>query len=573
MNVMKSTLPKPVRSACSCLTLLYLLLLDGPLLAGWTSGKNAVSVLGQSDFASDLANQGGANPSAGSLNNPQSVAVDPVTGKLFVCDSSNQRVLRFSSAAALETGADAEAVFGQDDFTSATAGPEANHFSSPVGITIDADGRLWVADNINNRVLMFEDASSRSSGASADGLLGAAGFVTNPSGTGQGQMRQPQDVAVDRNGTLWVADWQNNRVLRFDNAAEKAAANAADQGNHLGLADGVLGQADFGSDEINRGAGINAPVGNGMDRPWRLAVDASDGLWVCDAFNNRVLYFANAATKTNGSGADGLIGSKDFVTETSSGAGQTRFWGPRGIAIDSRGDLWVTEEFNRRVVRIPGAAEAALANAGNTSQNTALPDVVLGQPDFDSNGIPTPATAALMTSGWGVCASPYGHLWAVDFRDHRVLRFTPDTDSYRGDGLVGLKKSSLKGNNRYNSSGSGQSVTGKSANLKKLKFYLRQENDGDYGDDLRLTGTKKNRYFKIDYYRKTGGRQKITGQVTGAGYLDITLPSGSKTDFEIEVKPQRAASGRSKTRKIKVTSSSLLGGLTDRVKATAKTLK
>lgn len=176
-------------------------------------------------------------------------------------------------------------------------------------------------------------------------------------------------------------------------------------------------------------------------------------------------------------------------------------------------------------------------------------------------------------SCWGVCASPYGNLWVVDFRDHRVLRFTPDSDSYRGDGLVGLKKSSLKGNNRYNSSGSGQSVTAKSANLKKLKYYLRQENDGEYGDDLRLTGTKKNRNFKIDYFRKTGGRAKITAQVTGAGYLDSALGSGAGTDFEIEVKPKRAVADRAKKRKIKVTSSSLLGGLTDRIKATAKTLK
>lgn len=119
----------------------------------------------------------------------------------------------------------AEAVFGQADFTTVTAGIQRNKFNNPAGITLDGGGNLWVADNINNRAAMFQNAATKASGADADGLLGAVTFIVNPSGNTDGQMRQPQDIAVDGSGRVWVADWQNHRILRFDNGAADAIAN------------------------------------------------------------------------------------------------------------------------------------------------------------------------------------------------------------------------------------------------------------------------------------------------------------------------------------------------------------
>ncbi len=66
-------------------------------------------MLGQADFTSGTANRG-TGVAANTMNGPQSACVDPATNKVFVVDTSNHRVLRFSSTNALIDGSDAEGV-------------------------------------------------------------------------------------------------------------------------------------------------------------------------------------------------------------------------------------------------------------------------------------------------------------------------------------------------------------------------------------------------------------------------------------------------------------------------------
>ncbi len=540
--------------------------------ANWTDGKAALSVLGQPDFISGQENQGGGAPGPTTLSDPQGVARDPLTGKLFVCDTGNSRVLRYGSAAAFETGAPAEAVFGADDFTSLNGGSGRDQFLVPAGIFVDAAGRLWVADNINNRVLMFQNASDKPSGADADGILGATTFAANPQGNAATQMRQPQDVALDAAGRLWVADWQNHRVLRFDDAAAKALANAADPLVNTAPADGVLGQADFGLSTANRGGALAA---NTMDLPWKLDVDAAGNLWVSDAGNGRVICFTNPGAKGNGADADGLLGQPNFTTEDGPNASQSRFWGPRGLHIDSRGALWVTEEFNHRVVRFDNALAGALANAQDAGNLVTLPNGVLGQPDFDTND--QVLAIDRLIAPWDLVTSAYGDLWVASEGNinggHRVTRFRADASSWRSDGLIGLKLTALRGNNRYNLTGGGQLVTARSRNRKLLRFHASLQNDGLYTDDFTVKGTRRDRNFRISYFRTTGGRANVTGSVVGAGLPANALQSGGSQAYLIEVKPNRVTLGKVRSRLIRLTMTSLYGGGGDQVRARAKTRK
>lgn len=541
--------------------------------AGWTDGKNAASVLGQPDFTSGQDNQGFAAPTAATLNGPQGVALDPASGKLFICDSLNQRVLRYASPVAFVNGGAAEAVFGQADFTTVTAGPQRNKFSSPAGITLDAAGRLWVADNINNRVVMFLDAANRASGSDADGLLGAATFIVNPAGNGDGQMRQPQDVAVDGSGRVWVADWQNHRILRFDNGAADAIANAGDVGQNLALADGVLGQSGFGLAQVNRGSGT--PVRNGMNLPWKIEIDASGNLWVADNSNGRVLYFVDPAAKANGADADGLLGQINFTTNADPSAQRERFWGPRGLAVDSRGALWVTEEFNHRVVRFDGAAAAALANAADLVANVSLPDGVIGQSDFVTNAQNNIASAVI--SPWDVDTSAFGDVWVAQRGNvnggHRVSRFTPDENSYRSDGTIGSKESKQKGNQVYNLTGSGQKVTVFSENRKKVEVFARGGNDGEYADDFRILGPGSNRDFKVKYFATSSGKGNITGDVKSGGFIERAVLLGDDRDYLLEVKPKASTKGKVKKFNLAFRIVSLRGSSEDRVISKVKTKK
>ncbi len=88
-----------------------------------------------------------------------------------------------------------------------------------LGLCVDSSGRLWATDHTNHRVLRFDNASSKTSGADADGVLGQTNFNTNAAAVSATAMDSPLSVAVDPSGTLWVADTGNNRVLGFKNAA------------------------------------------------------------------------------------------------------------------------------------------------------------------------------------------------------------------------------------------------------------------------------------------------------------------------------------------------------------------
>lgn len=221
-----------------------------------TDGIAASLVLGQADFTSNTP----ATSQTG-MNSPQQIAVDPTTGKVFVADPGNHRVLRFASVAALTNDAAAEAVLGQTNFTSNTPATTQSGMSSPLGVYVDSAGRLWVGDTNNHRVLRFDNASTKANGANADGVLGQINFTSGSSATAQNRMATPFSVFVDSGGRLWVSEYGNSRVLRFDNAA------ASPNGDN---ADGVLGQSIFTTNTC-----VNAPpTATGMCLPTRIHVDS-----------------------------------------------------------------------------------------------------------------------------------------------------------------------------------------------------------------------------------------------------------------------------------------------------------
>jgi len=361
------------------------------------------NVLGQVQF-----NAGGIGnpPTAANLYFPSAVAVDPTTGKVFISDSQNNRVLRFASAAALTTGASAEAVLGQPDFTSNGHATTPKELYAPAGLAFDPTGRLWVADTKNHRVLRFDNASAKPQfAASADGVLGEPNFSTAVATTPPtaASMNQPQGVAADASGTLWVADAANNRLLRFDNAAAKAAgANA----------DGVLGAPTF---VVNIGT-VTAQYS--VARPFSLVMDGAGTLWVADTFNDRVLRFDNANAKANGSLADGILGQPayDASVPTSPPTAKTMNF-PTGLALDGVGALWVADAGNNRVLRFDNPA---------TKADDAPADAVLGQKNFTENF--TATTRAGMNRPEGVAISPSGDLFVVEITNNRATRFTPTAD-------------------------------------------------------------------------------------------------------------------------------------------------
>lgn len=375
-----------------------------------TDGGSADGVIGQPDMNSRDENNGGI--SAATLNGPTYIALGP-TGKLFVADTDNHRVLRWSSAAAVSDGSSAEAVLGQADFTSNSANRgssvAANTMYGPTGVFVSSSGALYVSDSQNHRILRFDNAESAADGAAADGVLGQADFISAEPNRRQNvaanSLRWPKDLHVDGSGNLWVADWLNHRVVRYDNVSAKA--DGAD-------ADGVLGQATLLTRDQEW---QNQTDEDSFVYPAGVYVDGSGTLWVSDAANSRVLRFDNAASAANGAAADGVLGQEDFTSwranQGTLPAADNIHWPDSGIGGDNQGGIWVADRWGDRVLWFEDAA---------TKADGADADGVIGQPDFTSrHGFVDDASFNSVTDVLIDTSNEY--VWIVDNAHNRILRF------------------------------------------------------------------------------------------------------------------------------------------------------
>ena len=185
-------------------------------------GQGADVVLGQPDLESRGENRDGP-VAANSLRWPH--AVTSVGGSLFVADAGNHRVLGWHLPVDHERAADL--VIGQPGFDSAVEFPYRpqgpQRFRFPYGVTSAPDGRLFVADTSNNRVLVVDDAAATFAATPVGGSVDVA--LGQPDLDANGENRWDRVVADSfcwpyglhwGDGLLAVADSGNNRVVIWD---------------------------------------------------------------------------------------------------------------------------------------------------------------------------------------------------------------------------------------------------------------------------------------------------------------------------------------------------------------------
>ncbi len=136
-------------------------------ISPFTTDQVADEVWGQTDFINNSCNKGNSdNPTADSLcfdwghSNNWTAGVDVDTfGNVWVVDSGNNRVLRFPPGSKT-----ADLVLGQTNFTSKGSGSGLNEFFDPAAVRVNASGRVYVADQGNNRVLIFDTPATGATG-------------------------------------------------------------------------------------------------------------------------------------------------------------------------------------------------------------------------------------------------------------------------------------------------------------------------------------------------------------------------------------------------------------------------
>ena len=263
---------------------------------------NADIVLGQSSFSSSACNGDGGFQTYPNRPLPSNTTIcgilpDQISileggsmatmaadtqGDFYFPDVFNNRVLRFNDP--FKTDNKADFVWGQTSFseagcnqgasygaptdTSLCLAPPPGYGNIKSGVTVDAQGNLWVADTQNNRVLRFPyNATTGSPKKAADLVLGQPNFTSAAAGSALNQMSSPASIRIDSHGTLYVADGvdgdgSNGRVLLF--------------------------KAPF-----SNGMSASQVLQSGMGEPSGIELDPAGGLWVNDCDHQALLHFVN----------------------------------------------------------------------------------------------------------------------------------------------------------------------------------------------------------------------------------------------------------------------------------------
>ena len=250
---------------------------------------------------------------------------------------------------------------------------------NPQGLAIDASGNLFIADAFNNRVREVSTAGIISTVAGT----GTAGFSGDGGPAANAQLSAPVGLALDPSGNLLIADTGNNRV-------RKVSAN----GTITTLAgNGVPG---FAGD-------LGAAASAQLSSPYGLSVDASGNVFIADSANSRIRLVSNGTISTfAGNGTAGLSGD-------GGAAGSAQLNVARGIGLDGSGNLLVADSGNYRVRKI--SSGGIIATAARTGDGSFSGD----------NG---PAVTAQLYNPVQVAADASGNLFIADRNNNRVRKIS-----------------------------------------------------------------------------------------------------------------------------------------------------
>lgn len=307
------------------------------------------------------------------FNQPNAIVVD-AGGNLFVTDTANNTIRKITAAGVVSTLAGSAGNVGSAD----GSGQQAR-FNQPGGIAIDLAGNLYLADTQNHTIRKVSAAGVVTT------LAGSAGQAGQTDGiAGNARFNQPRGLARDPAGNLYVTDTGNDTVRKI--TPEGVVTTMAGTAGNPGSADGNGARAQF-----------NSPRGITIDKTANL------NLYVADTNNNTVRKLSQSGDVSTLAGTAGASGSDN-------GGGQrARFNQPNGIAIDSAGNIRISDTDNQmiRSVSLTGVVSTLAGSAGTTGHT-------------DGNG-----SDANFSQPTGIAADTANNLYVADTSNNLIRKITP----------------------------------------------------------------------------------------------------------------------------------------------------
>ncbi len=305
------------------------------------TANNVVRKVASNGSISTIAGNGTAGSGNNQLNGPQDVVVDS-SGNVYVADSNNSRVVKISGGSAGVYAGNGTPGFGGDGGAAGSA-----QLNTPVGLAVDSAGNLYIADFGNNRIRKV------TAGGTISTIAGTTqGFSGDGGAAASAQLSGPQGVAVDGAGNVYIADTLNNRLRAVSGGTISTVAGT-----------GVAGSNGDG------GPAANAQMVN----PGGVAVDGAGNIYVSDLSLRIRKIFPNGPIFTiAGAGPAGYTGDGGLGTSADLN-------GPNGLAVDSKGNVYIADTNNNAVRMLTAAGSGISVTAVTSAASNALGAVAPGE--------------------------------------------------------------------------------------------------------------------------------------------------------------------------------------------------
>ncbi len=304
------------------------------------------------------------------------VWVDP-SGNIYIPDRGNARIRRIDPAGIITTVAG----IGSEGFNGDDKPAVQAALTWPTAVTGDAQGNLYIADQINNRVRRVD----RNGIITTYAGNGVHGYSGNGGQARQAALDYPCSLLVDSAGNLYLSDEHNSQVRVVRGS---------------GVIEGFAGIARAGPAAGDGGPAVRAT----LDWPAGLAIDSGGNVYITDQFNNRIrrvspdgiirTFAGNGAAAYSGDGGPAVLASLNH---------------PADVAVDARDNVYIADQNNHRIRRVtPDGVITTVAGTGAAG----------------FSGDDGPATQAALNRPSGVAVDRDGNLYISDHGNSRLRKVT-----------------------------------------------------------------------------------------------------------------------------------------------------